>query len=56
MINKCVTFQGRSELTVCTCVWTEKEETKSGESGMFLRRFEMKKVRRATGMVSHDPA
>jgi len=24
-------------------------------SGMFLRRSEMKKVRRATGKVSHDP-
>lgn len=33
-----------------------RDRAESMMSGMFLRRSEMKKVRRATGMVSHDPA
>lgn len=41
---------------MCARVWRESEEMKSEESGMFLRRSEMKKVRRAKGTVSHDPA
>lgn len=34
----------------------KRRRAESAMSGMFLRRSEMKKVRRATGMVSHDPA
>lgn len=34
----------------------KKKRAASARSGMFLGRSEMKKVRRATGTVSHDPA
>lgn len=35
--------------------WRKRRRAERKMSGMFLRHSEMKKVRRATGTVSHDP-